>query len=85
MKIGSALSLDKAKTFGLAGLGAVAAAMAQNASAGKIDQNLSDVLLVVSSAVVTVVGGATLRPVALGFGAVAAGSLLSRNVLSRIL
>jgi len=68
-------------TVAAAGLGAVAAAMAQTSVPMTVGDNTRDLILTVAGAAGVAMGGQYLRPFAVGFAAVALGSIVRRNMI----
>jgi hypothetical protein len=81
--VAGAFSPARLTTLGLTGAGAVAAGFLQASNLIPVaSPNTRDLVLGAVAAVLAAQGGPMLRPLALGLGAVAVGSLITRTVLS---
>lgn len=91
MKIASAFSGARVQAMVAAGAGAVAAGFAQQALGDSMPElvigsrNVRDVLLTGVAVVGAAWGGEYVRPASLGFGGMAVGSLIQRNVIATLI
>ncbi len=82
MAMTQAFTVSRLTSIGLAGAGAVTAAIVQSSvPVTTTSDNVRDLVLTALAVLGTAMGGANMRAFALGFGAATVGSLIRRNIL----